>query len=286
MPELLLLVGDVAKANNDNHLRFTRGFAQAGWKVIRADHEAIEVRHNALLVAGRDPRSYDLVWPLGFGQQVTFFDRMQLLAATDGIRFVNSPDVLVYLHGKHRWLEAMPETHTSTRPEYLYRVLSSGGDWVLKPTAGSFGRDVYLLREGQARLTEIEEICTTLGSGYLMAQRFVPGIRDGEKRTLVAGGSIIGTYLRIPTDGLTSNLTNGGNPEQTCLTGDEMALIEPIARQLAELGAGFSAIDTVYPFLMEVNVANPGGLETLETIEGRDHTDQVVRAIIGWAAAR
>ena len=278
MPELLLLVGDLTKARNDNHLRFSRGFERAGWKVASIDHDGLEVRANRLLIAGREPASFDLIWPLGFGPHGTFFDRMQLLQSLTASAFVTSPDALLYLHGKHRWLERMPETHTSAAPDYLYSVVSAGGDWILKPTAGSYGRDVQLVKAGDASLEQIRELCAELG--YLMAQRFIPEVANGEKRTLIAAGTLIGTYKRIPAGELTSNLAAGGRAVPARLTAAERLLVEPIARELADLGAGFASIDTVHPHLMEVNVANPGGLETLEQLDGEDLTDAVVRAII------
>lgn len=283
MPELLMLVGDAARARNDNHQRLPAAFRAAGWTVLLADHDALEIHRNRLVIDGSRPLTgFDLIWPLGFGRAATFFDRMQLLAGLDGARFVTSPQVLLTLHGKHRWLEHMPETHTSAHPERLIAVLDSGGDWVLKPTAGSYGRNVLLIREGEASLELIEELSHEEDGGYLMAQRFVPAVASGEKRTLVAGGEIIGTYLRLPVEGHRSNLAQGGEPRRACLAAEERALVQEIGRALAGLGAGFAAVDTVYPYLMEVNVANPGGLATLAELDGRDLTGEAVNAILSW----
>lgn len=282
MPELLLLVGDSAKARNDNHIRLPEAFRRAGWDVTVADHDAVELSAGRLLLAGSPPDQFDLIWPLGFGRQVTFFDRMQLLKSLPGRSFVSSPDALVWLHGKHRWLDLMPETHTSARADTLLDVVTSGGDWILKPPAGSYGRDVHLIRAGAVSRAEIQSLLAAAAGGYLMAQRYLPDIRHGEQRTLVAGGRIIGTYTRLPGTGVTSNLATGGRPERGALTPAQRALVAPIARDLAEQGAGFAAVDTVSEYLMEVNVANPGGLETLETLEGTDHSDAVVQAIFRW----
>jgi glutathione synthase len=284
MPVLLLLVGDPAKARNDNHTRFAKALREAGWSVQVENHDSLEVRRNGLMSGGRDLRTFDLIWPLGFGRLATFFDRMQLLTQIEDVPFVTSPTVLLTLHGKHRWLDVMPETHTSTDPAYLHEVISSGGDWVIKPTAGSYGRDVRLYREGEASLEELARYSRSLEDGYIMVQRFVPEIASGEKRTLVAGGRIIGTYLRIPTGGISSNLATGATPASGCLTTAELELVNPIARELADLGAGWAAIDTVDSWLMEVNVANPGGLETIAALGGSDLTAQAVQAILDWAA--
>jgi glutathione synthase len=158
--------------------------------------------------------------------------------------------------------------------------MSSGGDWVIKPTAGSYGRDVTLFRAGTATLDALERLWRSNGSGYLMAQRYLPDIDNGEKRTLIAGGRLIASYLRLPEDGLKANLAAGGQAMPTCLTEEEQTLVERIAGDLASLGVGFAAVDTVGTHLMEVNVANPGGLETLERLSGRDYADEVIRTLL------
>ena len=246
-----------------------------------SNHDDLEVRKSCLTISG-EPLSSDLIWPLGFGRETTFFDRMQLLKGLPEGRFITTPDALMYLHGKHRWLKAMPETHTSTRLDYLSTVIASGGDWIVKPTAGSYGRDVHLVRQGQPSQELLSALHEASDQSYLIVQRFVPEIEKGEKRTLIAAGRIIGSYLRVPMDGQISNVATGGRICETDLTQGEIDLIEPIALQLGSLGVGFAAIDTVAPYLMEVNVANPGGLASIESLTGFDLSDQAVALIVDW----
>ena len=153
---------------------------------------------------------------------------------------------------------------------------------MVKPPAGSYGRDVVLFRDGKADREMLEALWRTADGGYLMAQRYLPEIESGEKRTLMAGGRLIGTYLRKPRTAHLTNLAAGGRPEPAELSHSESALVLPIAGELAELGVGFAAIDTVGDKLMEVNVANPGGLGTLEALYGRDFSGEVVAAILRW----
>jgi hypothetical protein len=286
MPQLLLLVGDASKARNDNHERLPGAFRRAGWRVTVADHDDVDIRAGALTLAGTPLIDYDLLWPLGFGRLATYFDRMQMLKNLPASRFVVSPDALIWLHGKHRWLEHMPETHTSSRAGRLLEVLTSGGDWVLKPSAGSYGRDVRLVTDGQITRAEIESHLSLCGDGYLIAQRYVPAAREGEQRTLVAGGTLIATYTRRPERAITSNLATGGQAAPGVLTPDQRALAGTLAGELHKLGAGFAAIDLVGTRLMEVNVANPGGLGTLEELGTGDFSDAVAAAILSARTRR
>ncbi len=250
---------------------------------------------------------FDLIWPLGFGRQVSFFDRMQILQPLPAARFVVSVDALTYLHGKHRWQALMPETHASGDPETLLQTLAGGGQWVLKPTAGSYGRDVVLIEDTPSGRETLKRVAASDPGSYLILQRYVPEIRRGEKRTLVAGGELIGSYLRRPDlrrpdlrgpdsprqrpqrdagNGhgrlLKANLAAEASAEPTTLSAGEKALAQRLAAELATLGAGFAAVDTVGGYLMEVNVANPGGLGTLAGLGDAGASTRAVKALLRW----
>lgn len=292
MPELLLLVGDTAKARNDNHERLPVAFSGAGWDVLSVDHDAVELSAGTLQIQPTPSRKagpltrFDLIWPLGFGRLATWFDRMQMLSLLPDRHFVVSPGAQVWLHGKHRWHELMPETHASASATRLHELVTAGGDWVLKPPAGSYGRDVRIVRGGEIDLADVQAHLAAAGDGYLLAQRYLQDVEHGEQRTLVAGGELIATYTRLPGEQALSNLAGGGRAEAGRLSGGQRRIVAGIARELADLGAGFAAIDLVGERLMEVNVANPGGLGTLASIGAGDFGRAVVAAITNWSATR
>jgi len=86
--------------------------------------------------------------------------------------------------------------------------------------------------------------------------------------------------LRIPNDQLLANVIADGTIEKTSLSENEAELVHEIAQDLTTFGAGFAAIDIVYPYLIEVNVANPGGLATLGKLYGHDFAADAARALI------
>jgi glutathione synthase len=280
--QILFLHGDPEKARNDNHLRLPAAFEAAGWATLCRDHESLAIECNELRLAGFNPADFQLLWPLGFGRQVSFFDRMQMLATLPAENFVVSVDALVYLHGKHRWRQYMPETYTSSNPAYLEAQLKQGGSWILKPTAGSYGRDVVKIDSASQGRQVLQTLTSRYPDSYLMLQRYIDAVVSGEKRSLVAGGTIIGSYLRVPNQDFRANVAADARVATTELTDAEHKLVSTIATELADLGAGFAAIDTVYPYLMEVNVANPGGLETLASLGQTTAASDVVAALCRW----
>ncbi|MFW6093854.1 MAG: ATP-grasp domain-containing protein [Pseudomonadota bacterium] len=278
MAEIAFLLGDVGLARNDNHIRLPRAFAAAGWAVTNLDQECVRLTPAGVRLGERNPQTLDLVWLLGMGRASTFFDRMQLLRGVPQTRFVTAVDAFFHLHAKYAWWRHMPETHASGDAGYLTSVLRRGGEWVLKPAAGSYGRDVRRLTPGPAGEEAIAE-ATAGGDAYWLLQRFVPAIEHGEKRTLVAGGRLIGSYLRSPQVDLRANLAAGGAASPTELSVAEHALVTRVAAELTQAGVGYAAVDVAGGHLMEVNLVNPGGLGTLAELYGHDPGPAVVRAI-------
>ncbi len=280
MPEILFLVGDAAQAQNDNHQRLPEGFRTAGWGVTLLPHDAVRLNRGSVALGPYDAERFQLIWVLGFGRWDTFLDRMQLLRLLDQDKFVTAIDALFHLHGKTAWSAHLPETYAANDPDFLLSILDTGGDWVIKPTAGSFGREVARIRnDGEGRAALRRFIGPPPGR-YCLLQRFLPAAANGEKRTLVAGGRIIGSYGRRPATDFRANLAAGAAAEPTVLSADESGLVQQLASDLTASGVGFAAIDTVFPQLMEVNIVNPGGLATISSLYDRDFTPAVIDALI------
>jgi glutathione synthase len=277
MRRIAFLVGDTRIARNDNHLRLPRAFTEAGWEVSELPQEIVRLEPRGVRLGETSPAHFDLIWLLGLGRAETFFDRMQLLRQLPQEQFVTRVDALVYLHAKYGWWRHMPETHASNDPQHLNAVVQQGGEWVVKPGAGSYGRDVVRVSPGHDAAAAIERM--TAGGRYCLLQRFVPQVASGETRTLVAGGRIIGSYLRVAEADFRTNLAQGASARPTTLEAGERRLVEAVAEELLREGIGFAAVDTVYPYLIEVNLANPGGLGTLADLYGRDFSGDVVAAI-------
>jgi len=278
LPDIAFLLGDTARARHDNHLRLPAAFERAGWRVARIPQEAVRLSPHGIRLDRRAAADFDLIWILGLGRLETFFDRMQLLHQLPPERLVTGVDALTYWHAKYAWWRHMPETHASADAGYLLDRLASGGDWVVKPPAGSFGRDVRRIRNDAAGQAAVRH--ATAGGRYCLLQRYAAEIEQGEKRTLVAGGRIIGSYLRHPETDLRANLAAGASAHPTALTAAEHRLVATLAADLADRGVGFAAVDVAYPYLMEVNLANPGGLATLEALYGEDPADRAVAAVV------
>lgn len=277
-------------ALNDNRQRLGRAFAEAGWQVESFRHESLALiggRVVARDAAGAlmDLAAHDAYFVLGFGPQATFLDRMQMLRGLDQRRFVNTVDALTHQHGKASLQLACPEvpqpvSHLANDPHLLAAMVARGGQWIAKPPAGSFGREVFHLRAGDPNVQAVLRHLTREGR-YALLQERIDTAGQGEKRVLIAAGQVVGAYGKRPADHR-ANLDVGAKAHATALNLPEQATVGKLAARLDSLGVRFAAVDLAAAQVLEINLANPGGLATCEAVTGVDPAPRVVAALARW----
>lgn len=272
----LLLIGAERESHTDNLRRLERTFHSSGWDVASVVHDELSldrghlryVRNNRQIV---DLNQFDYIWMIGFGNRTTFLDRMQLLRSENQSKFVNSIDAfLLYQNKASLALSTLnrysPLTVVSAHVDELIDHVRDGGYWIAKPTAGSFGRDVFELHENDPNLAQILEHLTR--NGYAILQERVETSR--EQRWFVAMGAELGVYQKVKV-GLRGNM-NAASSATVCEPNDlELEMVQSIAKDLVELGIRACAIDIAYPYLLDVNFVNPGWFQTMESLTGIDY---------------
>lgn len=278
MPRILFLASTNALAHNDNHERLPAAFRAAGWDVTVRDHDRVYLSAGTVFAGTETPvTDFDRLWVLGLGRAATFLDRMQLLERLPQSALVTPIHALVYQHAKYAWSHYMPETHGGLDADVL-AACADDGDWVVKPTAGSFGRGVVRVRGRDAARAALQE-ATDQGTRYALLQRYVPAIETGETRSIVAGARVIGSYLRLPGRDFRTNLSQEGRAVSVTLGPEQSTLLAQVHDELKAAGIGFAAVDLAGDRLIEVNLANPGGLSTLQQVYGRSFDAAVVDAL-------
>jgi glutathione synthetase len=286
MPSICLLSTATTDAANDNPERLAAAFRNAGWNVVRRDQDSIRSA-GGLLTLGPDDRpleAFDLIWLLGLGDRHSFLDRMQLLANVHPRRMVNTSIALLELHAKHalplaELSDLHPDTYASCDPAWLRSIVETGGDWILKPSAGSFGHHVARVDASHPGLDMLLEGLTGPdGSSYCIVQRYVPEIEIGETRVLVANCEVVGCYRRLPGPDHRANLSAGAQTARHTLTTSEQRIARRVTEFLRGRGVRFAAIDIAGRYVIEYNIANPGGMETIERLTGRNPALDIVAA--------
>ena len=147
-----------------------------------------------------------------------------------------------------------------TRKEDLVReFLAEHGDIILKPLDGMGGVSVFRVHAQDHNVNVIIETVTHYGRRTIMAQRFIPEIRDGDKRVLlIAGDPVPYCLARIPKPGETrGNLAAGGTGVARELTARDREIAQTLGPPLAKEGLLLVGLDVIGDYLTEVNVTSP-----------------------------
>lgn len=269
---------DVAQpASNDNAQVLPRLFRAGGWRVRKAQHRAIHRAPAGLACNDEALAQFDLIWPVGFGPHQGFLDWVHLLDDLPPRKLINPPSALVMKHGKAAWIEHSADTYMAAEPERLIATMQENpGEWVLKPMAGSFGEGVIRLASSEHE--RLRQAMSQQPGAYFVLQRFLPEIAHGETRTLIVGGQIIGSYLRVPANNFHANLAKKALTQRTELSAAQLSLVKTLNADMLDQHIGFAAIDLVGDTLMEVNIANPGGIGTLQQLYERDFGIDIINA--------
>ena len=174
-----------------------------------------------------------------------------------------------------QFAELMPPTLITYNLEEIKAFRREYGDTIVKPIYGNGGAGVFHLRPGDTNLGSLVELFATYLNEPLMVQRYVPEIRQGDKRIILIDGKPAGALNRVPAAEETrANLHVGGRAEKAILSKRDHEICEMIGPTLHERGLIFVGIDVIGDYLTEINVTSPTGLQEIDrfdevNLEGR-----------------
>ena len=183
-------------------------------------------------------------------------------AAAEGARVFNRPQALRDHSEKLAILEFSeftPPTIVARDPALIHGFIDAEADAILKPLDGMGGSSIFRVRRDDPNRNVIVQIMTEFGARSVMAQRYLPAIRDGDKRVLLIGGEVVPYCLaRIPMAGETrGNLAAGGSGRAQVVGPNELRIAERLAPLLWQRGLLLVGLDVIGEQLTEINVTSP-----------------------------
>jgi glutathione synthase len=184
--------------------------------------------------------------------------------------------------------ECCPPVLVSGDSARLKAFHAEHGDVIFKPLDGMGGTSIFRVREDDPNLNVILETLTELGTRTIMAQRYLPEIRDGDKRILIIGGEPIPYCLaRLPSQGETrGNLAAGGTGRAQPLSDRDRWIAERIGPTLVEKGLLFVGLDVIGDYLTEINVTSPTCIREIDAAYDTDIAGRLMSLIETTLAAR
>jgi glutathione synthase len=167
--------------------------------------------------------------------------------------------------------QLMPPTLLTRDLAEIKAFRAQHGDIVMKPLYGKGGEAVFRLEKQDLNFGSLYDLFAATFREQWVVQKFLPEIRQGDKRIILVDGEYAGAVNRVPApDDLRSNMVRGGSPEATELTAREKEICQTIGPALRERGLIFVGIDVIGGYLTEINVTSPTGIRAIKNVGGPD----------------
>jgi glutathione synthase len=167
--------------------------------------------------------------------------------------------------------ELMPPTLITRDLDAIKAFRAEHGDIVMKPLYGKGGEAVFRLEREDLNFGSLYDLFATMLREPWVVQKFLPAVKDGDKRIILVDGEFAGAVNRVPApDDLRSNMVRGGVPKATDLTAREREICARLGPALRERGLLFVGIDVIDGFLTEINVTSPTGVRAIKNLGGPD----------------
>lgn len=162
--------------------------------------------------------------------------------------------------------ELIPDTLVTSNKALIKAFHAKHKDIICKPLDGMGGTSIFRVKEDGNNLGVIIETLTELGKSHAMFQRYMPQIKDGDKRILIVDGQVIPYCLaRLPAkDETRGNLAAGGTGRAQALSDSDMQIATTIAQDMPAKGLIFVGLDVIGDKVTEINITSPTCVREIE----------------------
>ena len=177
--------------------------------------------------------------------------------------------------------QCCPPLLVSRDPAALKAFHEAHEDVIYKPLDGMGGQSIFRVSRGDPNLNVILETLTKNGDETIMAQRYLPAIKDGDKRILMINGEPIPFCLaRLPMAGENrGNLAAGGSGVVQALSDRDRWIAEQVGPALKEKGLLFVGLDVIGDYLTEINVTSPTCMREIDRAENTQIGEKLIACI-------
>tara|TARA_Y100001970_G_scaffold223495_1_gene275169 strand:+ start:2344 stop:3267 length:924 start_codon:yes stop_codon:yes gene_type:complete len=221
--------------------------------------KTIKLENSSYLLVRQDPP-----FNMNYITTTYFLDRLKT------VKIINNPTSIRSISEKlysYEFKKYMPPTIYTSRIVDIINFIKKNKSTIIKPIHGHSGNDIKFLN-GKINKNYLSKYL--LKHGYIMCQKFLSGIINGDKRVFIINGKVKGSISRIPKKGsFLSNLSKGGTAITSKLSKKEEKISNLVAKKLKKDGIYFAGIDFISEKLNgDINVTSPTGLKNYFDITG------------------
>lgn len=286
----LFLTQDIGKDNNSNTNLICQESIIRGYKTfsfapedifftenkVFANASIISLSNNGELLEGEkqkinlhDNHVINLRLDPPFNSQ--YYTAMKMLEyAEDGSTILNRPKSIINWAEKFIPNELLEYTPTSLITSDLDQIMDFWNqyeDIIIKPLYEFAGRSVFRLRKGDENFKSIFQTLKEKYNEPLIAQIYLPEVKQGDKRIVLLDGEFFGAFNRIAPEGqLQAAMSRGGSITPHHLTEKEEKICKILQPMFKKDGIFFCGLDIIGDYITEINVTCPAAFVGLNDL--------------------
>ncbi|HZP44136.1 MAG TPA: glutathione synthase [Candidatus Binataceae bacterium] len=173
---------------------------------------------------------------------------------------------------------AIPPTVVTYEIARLKQFLDEqGGEMIVKPLDGHGGEGVFHAHARDRNLNAILETVTRFETRPIMAQRYIPEVRNGDKRLIMLDGEPLGATFRVPReDEHRGNIHVGGFCVKAEITPRDREICRMLRPRLQRDGLYFVGLDIIGDYVTEINVTSPTGVQEIDRLDDANLEARVI----------
>ncbi|MGO1119581.1 glutathione synthase [Rhodovibrionaceae bacterium A322] len=188
----------------------------------------------------------------------------------------NAPEKLFVM----QFPDLMPPTLITRSRKEIEAFRERHQDIIIKPLYGNGGAGVFHIKPDDENFNALLESFEERNREPFVIQRYLPEIRQGDKRIILVDGKAVGATNRVPQEGeARSNMHVGGQAQKVELTARDQEICDTIGPVLKEKGMIFVGIDVIGDYLTEINVTSPTGIQEIDRFNGTNISADIWDAI-------
>lgn len=205
--------------------------------------------------------------PLSYNAMTHILDHItdKTLVLNDPAGTRESPEKMLITH----FPALAPPTLITRNLDDIRQFQDEYSDLILKPLNGFGGMGVYHITPDDDNLSSVYEMLCTLHSEPFIIQKYLPEIKQGDKRIIVVEGEPIAALLRVPQQkSARANLAAGGSAEIGDIKDRDREICKTLKPELIKRGLVFVGLDVIGDYVTEINPKSPTGLQNIYKLQG------------------
>jgi glutathione synthase len=174
----------------------------------------------------------------------------------------------------------IPSTIVTSEAKDIINFIKKEEKVILKPLDSMAGNGIFMVTPKDKNINVILETATSNGKKTIMAQKYLPEIKNGDKRIIIINGEAIPYSLaRIPAKGeIRANLAKGGKGKAQKLTIADKKIVMGVKDFLIKNKLNFVGLDIIGDYLTEINITSPTGIVEIEELTNFKVAEYIINA--------